>query len=202
MKTIMNDTQIKTLEQVRQFLEGTGAVDLTIDAKEDRYAWIQHTLIRFRYRQLGKADKGLLLGFLQKVCGYSRIQIKRLVKQSIKTGKLKRRQRTVNGFTRTYTREDIRLLAHTDELHGTLSGPATKKLCERAWVVFGQAEYERLAGISVGHLYNLRHGTPTTPCGVTSRRHAPPSPASANVVHPGPRASRVTCAWIRYTRVI
>ena len=26
---------------------------------------------------------------------------------------------------------DIRLLAHTDELHGTLSGPATKKLCER-----------------------------------------------------------------------
>ena len=155
----MNDTQIKTLEQVRRFLEGTGAVDLTIDAKEDRYVWIQQTLIRFRYRQLGKADKGLLLGFLQKVSGYSRIQIKRLVRQSMKTGTLKRRQRTVKGFPRTYTREDVQLLAHTDALHGVLSGPATKKLCERAWAVFGQAEYERLAGISVGHLYNLRHGT-------------------------------------------
>ena len=65
MKTIMNDTQIKTLDQVRQFLEGTRVIDLVIDAKEDRYAWIQHTLIRFRYRQLSKADKGLLLGFLQ-----------------------------------------------------------------------------------------------------------------------------------------
>lgn len=39
----MNDTQIKTLEQVRQFLEGTGVVALTIDTQEDRYAWIQHT---------------------------------------------------------------------------------------------------------------------------------------------------------------
>ena len=155
----MNDTQIQTLEQVRQFLEGTGAVALTIDAKEDRYAWIQRTLIRFRYRQLSRPDKGRLLGFLQKVSGYSRIQIKRLVKQSITTGKLKRRQRTVSGFARKYTSADIRLLAHTDELHGTLSGPATKKLCERAATVFGQTEYQRLAGISVGHLYNLRHGT-------------------------------------------
>ncbi len=56
----MNDTQIKTLEQVRQFLEGTGVVDLTIDVKEDRYVWIQHALMRFRYWQLGKSDKGRL----------------------------------------------------------------------------------------------------------------------------------------------
>src|SRR4030066_2124595 len=114
MKTIMNDAQIKTLEQVRQFLEGTGGVDLTIDAKEDRYAWIQRTLIRFRYRQLGKTDKGLLLGFLQKVSSYSRIQIKRLVRQSMKTGTLKRRQRTVHGVTRIYTREVAHWLGTDD----------------------------------------------------------------------------------------
>lgn len=48
------------------------------------------------------------------------------------------------------------LLAHTDTLHGTLSGPATKKLMERAWRVFGDARYQRLATISVAHLYNLR----------------------------------------------
>lgn len=156
MKTIMNDTQIKTLEQVRQFLNGVETIDLVIETKEARYAWIRETLFRFRYRQLGKADKGLLLDFLHKVSGYSRIQVKRLVKQYLKTGKLQRRQRTVKGFTRKYPPEDIRLLAHTDELHGTLSGPATKKLCERAWACFGQTEYQRLADISVGHLYNLR----------------------------------------------
>ena len=138
----MNDTQIKTLEQVHQFLEGPAVVELSIDAKEDRYAWIQTTLVRFRYFQLSKTGKGLILSFLQRVSGYSRIQVKRLVKQYCKTGRIQRRQRTLNGFPRTYTDKDIRLLAHTDELHGTLSGPATKKLCERAWEVFGQRQYQ------------------------------------------------------------
>jgi transposase InsO family protein len=50
----------------------------------------------------------------------------------------------------------VRLLAHTDTLHGTLSGLATKKLMERAYGIFGDARYERLATISVAHLYNLR----------------------------------------------
>ena len=48
------------------------------------------------------------------------------------------------------------LLADTDSLHGTLSGLATKKLMERAYRVFGDARYGRLATISVAHLYNLR----------------------------------------------
>ena len=156
----MNDSHIKTLEQVHQFLEGTAAVELSIDAKEDRYTWIQTTLVRFHYLRLNKADKGLILSFLQKVSGYSRIQIKRLVRQYCKTGHIRRRQRTSKGFSRQYTDEDIRLLARTDELHGTLSGPTTKKLCERAWKVFGQQEYQRLADISVAHLYNLRRSKP------------------------------------------
>ena len=36
------------------------------------------------------------------------------------------------------------------------SGPAIKKFCERACQLFGEAEYQRLATISIGHLYNLR----------------------------------------------
>ena len=48
------------------------------------------------------------------------------------------------------------MLAQTDEAHQTLSGPATKKLFERAYHVYGEQAYERLASISVSHLYNLR----------------------------------------------
>jgi hypothetical protein len=48
--------------------------------------------------------------------------------------------------------------AKMDVRHGTMSGPATKKLMERACRVFGEARFERLAGISVSHLYNLRGG--------------------------------------------
>lgn len=155
----MNDTPLKTLEHVRQFLNGIGTMEFSIEAKDARYAWIQAMLLRFHYHQLGKAEKGLVLDFLQKVSGYSRIQVKRLIQQSRQTGQLHRRQRTVQGFRRIYTLEDIRLLAQTDELHGTLSGPATKKLCERAWARFGQAQFARLAGISVSYLYILRHST-------------------------------------------
>ena len=39
-----------------------------------------------------------------------------------------------------------------------MSGPATKKLFERAYQVYGDPAYERLAFISVSHLYNLRKG--------------------------------------------
>ena len=48
------------------------------------------------------------------------------------------------------------LLAETDECHQTLSGPATKKLFERAYNIFADPRYERLANISVAHIYNLR----------------------------------------------
>lgn len=50
---------------------------------------------------------------------------------------------------------DIRLLAETDRLHNGLNGPAIKKICERAYQR-GDHRYERLAGISISHLYNLR----------------------------------------------
>jgi hypothetical protein len=44
-------------------------------------------------------------------------------------------------FPQRYTREDIVLLAAVDEAHGTLSGPATRKLLERACYDFGEAGY-------------------------------------------------------------
>jgi len=158
----MNDSHIETLEQVRQFLNGAAVMEITIPSKTEGYRWIQGTLVRFQYLSLGKADRGLIRRYLQQISGYSRAQIARLIKQYQKTGRIQRRHCTSKGFTPKYTREDIRLLARLDELHGTLSGPATKKLCERAWRIFKQIEYQRLAGISVSHLYNLRHSTPYT----------------------------------------
>lgn len=173
MKTIMNDSHIETLEQVRQFLNGAAILEITISSKTEGYRWIQGTLVRFQYLSLGKADRGLIRRYLQQISGYSRAQIARLIKQYRKTGRIQRRQCTAKGFTSKYTREDIRLLARLDELHGTLSGPATKKLCERAWQVFKQAEYQRLAGISVSHLYNLRQSTPYSRQRVTVNKTRP-----------------------------
>ena len=60
---------------------------------------------------------------------------------------VKRYRGPVHGFARVYTEVDVALLAHTDTLHGTLSGPATKRLLARALELYGDTRYERLARI-------------------------------------------------------
>jgi len=159
MKTIMNDDNIDTIIRVRDFLSSTREISFALENKEQRYQFIRRTLIRFRYYNLPKPDKSILLGYLTHMTGYSRIQVKRLVLRWLKKGQLEGQPASRNGFRKRYTEADIRLLAKLDELHETLSGPAAKKLCERAWSVFDCPEYERLATISVSHLYNLRRSS-------------------------------------------
>jgi transposase InsO family protein len=77
-------------------------------------------------------------------------------------------------------------LAEVDRAHERLSGPATRCILKRACEVFGQRQYERLAGISIAHLYNLRNSaryrrqaavfTPTRPSGVSIGERRKPDP--------------------------
>jgi transposase InsO family protein len=167
MVTDMNDTELHSLEQVRGFLDGTEAVAFHLSGKDERYAWTEHTLRRFHYPTLGKAERGVLRRYLERVSGLSRAQITRLVRQYLQHGRVRRAQRTARPFRTRYTQGDVRALAELDERHGTLSGPATKKLCERAFALFGERRYERLATISVAHLYTLRQ----RPAYTGRRRH-------------------------------
>ena len=152
--------QLTTIEAVHQFLEGTQAVAFCVaNSKQERYQWIQKTLVNFRYFSLAKADKGLHTHYLMKVTDYSHAQMKRLIRQYLKKGTITAKAARRNGFKLKYTKADIRLLAEMDERHQQPSGPVIKKLCERAWEHVDESKYERLAGISVSHLYNLRQST-------------------------------------------
>ena len=152
----MNDAQLQTLDQVRAFLKGTAPLGFSV-ATDERYEFVTRTVRRFGYSRLKRADKGVVLRFLARVSGYSRQQLSRLVQRAGARAPLVKRYRASrSSFARHYTAADVRLLAEIDALHGTLSGPATKKLMERACHVFDDARYERLALISVAHLYNLR----------------------------------------------
>jgi len=149
---------LQTLEQIRAFLEGTEALNFDAPARESAYDWIAAELRRFGYLRLSKGDKGLVRRYLEKVTGISRAQMTRLIRQFRDHGQIRdRRGPPAKPFAKRYTQADIRLLAEIDALHGTLSGPATRKLCERAYKVFGDVRYQRLAGVSNGHLYHLRH---------------------------------------------
>ena len=59
-------------------------------------------------------------------------------------------------FARKYTASDIELLVEVDCANEDVCGPAVAHLLHRAFTVYGDARYERLAGLSVSHLYNLR----------------------------------------------
>ena len=59
-------------------------------------------------------------------------------------------------FERRHTPSDIRPLARVDAEPGQMSGSATLAVPRRQWRVFGDPRFERLAGLSNGHLYNPR----------------------------------------------
>lgn len=152
--------QLSSLEQVRSFMTGTAAVPFVIPAQQDRYHWVAQSLKQFDYPRLRRAERGLIVCFLCKVTGYSRAQLTRLIAQWRARGHLTdRRGPPALPFAKRYGVIELRLLAELDRLHGTLSGPATKKLAERALAVYQQPQYETLARISVSHLYNLRRSS-------------------------------------------
>lgn len=98
----------------------------------------------------------------------------------------KRYRAPAKGLARKHTARDLVLLAELDALHNTLSGPATKCLMQRAVGLFDDTRYERLASISVSHLYNLRrargytahrqHWTKTRGHGVPIGQRRAPAP--------------------------
>ena len=158
----MDETQLGTIEQIRQFLSGCARVEFSaVGDDSERYAHISRVLKRFDYPRCSKADRGLLRRYLQHTSGYSRAQLTRLIERwqgnrlaGVPLAKRYRAPRTT--FARHYTAEDVRLLVEMDKAHEDVCGPAVVHLLRRAWREYGDPRYERLAALSVSHLYNLR----------------------------------------------
>lgn len=154
---MMNDESLKSPDQIKAFLDASeNLLSLKISQKE-RNPWIEKTLKRTSYLSLSKSDKGIVFEYITTMTDLSRQQLSRLIHTFKKHKVIRKKDYHRNQFKKTYTREDILLLVKTDEYHQTLSGPATKKLFERGHLVFKEKCYERLAFISVSHIYNLRN---------------------------------------------
>ena len=151
----MRNLEDLSLAQMEDFLSGSRGLQLSVPAAEG-YRFIERVLHRQQYRRRSKREKGVVRRFLIQATGFSRAQLTRLIRRWRQTRKIERRPPRRPRFPTRYTAEDIALLAELDAAHEQLSGPATRRLLERAYAVFGDARYRRLAGISVSHLYNLR----------------------------------------------
>jgi transposase InsO family protein len=202
----MDDTEATSLEQIRAFLAGSDPVQFSGQRREEVYGWVEKTLVRHQYASLERPGKGLVRRYLARMTGFSRAQVTRLITGYGRTGRVKAVAYQRTKFAVRYTAADVNLLAYVDKAHANLSGPATRRILEREYGEYGQAAYQRLAAISVAHLYRLRNSvayrkrntsyqpTRPTPIRIGERRkpqpHGAPGYLRIDTVHQGDQDGR------------
>ena len=162
----MDETRLRTIEQLQEFLRATPEVAFTAPpagsaADNQRYEHISRVLARFDYPRRSKHERGVVLAYLRRTSGYGRAQLTRLVARwavnRVAQVPLRKRYRApATPFARKYTANDLELLVEMDRAHEDVCGAAIAHLLQRAHTVYGDQRYERLADLSVSHLYNLR----------------------------------------------
>ena len=143
-------------EQIQEFLQSSQGIEFAGCGRKERYAWVERVLRAQNYGELGKRERGVVRTYVEKVMGMSAAQTTRLIRAFLDTGAVRAATYQRHRFAARYTAEDIALLAEVDRAHERLSGPATRHILQREYEQYGNQPYERLAKISVSHLYNLR----------------------------------------------
>jgi transposase InsO family protein len=152
----MDDSQA-TVEQIRALVAANSVVQFAGQRRQEVYGWVERTLVRHEYAGMPRPDKGIVRLYIAQMTGLSRAQVTRLIRGYQQTGRVRAVAYQRTRFPKIYTAADIELLAYVDRAHANLSGPATRRILEREYCEYGQAAYQRLAAISVAHLYRLRN---------------------------------------------
>ncbi|MHB1938167.1 MAG: hypothetical protein ACYCOR_16495, partial [Acidobacteriaceae bacterium] len=103
MKISVHQAEKLSLEQIRLLVTASEGVRFESEHRRQMYGWVECVLVEQEYLRQGKAARGLVRRYVEK-----------------------------------------------------MTGPATRRILEREFEVYGKREFERLAAISNGHLYNLR----------------------------------------------
>jgi hypothetical protein len=182
----MRNAESLSREQIQDFLNSTRPIEFAGCGRDEKYAWVEQVLRAQKYAALGKRERGVVRAYMEKVTGMSTSQTTRLIRRFLDNGMARVAVYQRHQFPARYTQEDIALLAELDRVHERLSGPATRRILEREYESFGNQQYERLAKISVSHLYNLRASAryrnqaavfePTRPSGMGIGERRQPDP--------------------------
>jgi hypothetical protein len=152
----MSNLEQLTLAEMEEFVTTSRPVTWSPVEPGSVYGLIERVLKAHQYRRLSKGQRGIVRRFLSKVTTLSRAQLTRLIQRWMETRRIERKPARRPIFHRRYSDADIASLAEVDAAHEDLSGPAVRHLCRRAWEVFGNQKFQRLADISASHIYNLR----------------------------------------------
>ena len=152
----MQNAEALTGHQIDEFLTGSEGIGFTGESRAEIYAWTEQLLVAQEFIGQSRKRRGAIRRFASRVTGLSLPQITRLIRSYARTGSVELRVSLRCRFPGKYTERDVTLLAEVDRAHERLSGPATQRILRREHEEYSKAEYVRLAGISVSHIYNLR----------------------------------------------
>jgi hypothetical protein len=145
-----------SIDQMREFLQGSRQIEFKLEGQAAVYVFLERVLQHQHYSQLGKGERGVIRAYLIKLTGLSRAQTTRLIARWNETREVRPLPPHRPNFPRRYQASDIALLAQVDAAHEDLSGPAIRRILQREYGVYHKPEFEKLAELSVSHLYNLR----------------------------------------------
>src|SRR5260370_39496754 len=77
MNITMQNIERLTLDQIREFVEGSRTIGFSAPKREAVYEFIERILKAQQYRRLGRGQKGIVRRFLVKMSGLSRAQLTR-----------------------------------------------------------------------------------------------------------------------------
>ena len=145
-----------SIAELKEFVKLSNHTRFRSTDRAEAYEWIGRTLGKFRYFGLSKKEKGIVRQYLRAMTGYSDTQLDRLIARKKAWGRIVPKERIQPVFPRVYTVEDVARIAEVDNAEGRRNGAALKKTLSDMYQVYGDRRFERLAAISISHLYNLR----------------------------------------------
>lgn len=153
----MNDDHLVSIAQLKEFSKLVNSAKFSSNSsKVETYRWIDTTLGKFRYFYLKKKDKGIVKKYIMNMTGYSEGAVDKLIARKKKFGRILVKERTQYSFQRFYEPSDISLLAEVANITLNQNGRALKEMCKSMNEDYADIRFERLAHISVSHLYNLK----------------------------------------------
>jgi len=153
----MQDDLVLTIDQIKEFLKlNSDGTKFVAENKSERNLWIENVLNKFRYFSCKKKEKTIIKNYIARMTSLSKTQVKKLIARKRKFGKIISSYSGCHRFSKKYDAFDIALLIKTDNLHGRISGPATKGILAREYGIFNKQDYRNISSISASHIYNLR----------------------------------------------
>jgi len=88
VKIRMHKAEKLSLEAMGRFVEASEEIRFESEDRQQLYGWVERVLVEQEYAQQGKAARGLLRRYIERMTGLSRAQVTRLIARYTATGRV------------------------------------------------------------------------------------------------------------------